>query len=91
MTDSVSEFVSIQLSRDEALVLFGYFWRVGESDTVWLDNNAEFCAFSKFSAQLDKVLVEPFQSDYQELLAAARDRVSGEYDGLAPGVRINSP
>ena len=86
----MSELVSIQLSRDEALVLFEYFWRVSENDTVWLDNNAEFYAFSKFSAQLDKGLVEPFQSNYQELLAAARDRVAGDYEGLAPGVRIES-
>ena len=80
------EQIIINLSRDEALVLFEFFARFDESDDFALRHKAEYLAFSRVSAQLDKALVEPFQPNYTELLRSARERVAAGYDGPAPGV-----
>lgn len=82
----MSESVNITLSHDEALVLFEFFARFDESDDFMLRNTAEYLAFSKISAQLDKSLIEPFNPDYGALLKAARDRLADGYEGHAPGV-----
>lgn len=84
--DDMSDRITLHLSRDEALVLFEFFARFQDTDRFRLTNNAEFVAFSRVSAQLDKALVEPFMPDYNALLEAARQRVAGDYEGDAPGV-----
>jgi hypothetical protein len=82
----MSEPVTIHLSRDEALVLFEFFARFDEDDLFRLRNNAEFIAFMHVASQLEKALVEPFQSNYLTLLASARAQLAEGYEGLAPGV-----
>jgi hypothetical protein len=82
----MSESVTITLSRDEALVLFEFFARFDELHDFTLRDTAEYLAFSRISAQLDKSLVEPFKPDYEALLKMARDRLAEGYDGRAPGV-----
>lgn len=78
--------ITLHLTRDEALVLFEFFARFDEEDIFRLRNNAEFVAFMRVAAQLEKSLAEPFASNYQELLASARSRLASGYGGLAPGV-----
>lgn len=78
--------VTIELSPDEALVLSHMLARFERTDRLWLANNAEFVALSSVSRQLDKALVEPFLGNYAELVLAARERLAGDYEGLAPGV-----
>ena len=59
----MSENINITLSHDEALVLFEFFSRFcDDHDDFTLRHTAEYLAFMKMSAQLDKALVEPFQS-----------------------------
>lgn len=82
----MSENIIITVSHDEALVLFEFFSRFGDTGDFRLRNNAEFVAFQKISAQLDKSISDMFQPNYSELLDAARTRIAGDYDGLAPGV-----
>jgi hypothetical protein len=83
----MSENINITLSHDEALVLFEFFSRYEDDDDDFkLRHNAEYLAFMRISAQLDKALVEPFQPQYLELLRAARDRVAAGFEGRAPGV-----
>ncbi|WP_296507810.1 hypothetical protein [Rhodoferax sp.] len=78
--------VTLELSRDEALVLEGLFARFEHVHSLALKHNAEFIALSRISGQIEKALTEPFQSDYMTLLGAARSRVAEGYEGLAPGV-----
>jgi|WetSurMetagenome_2_1015567.scaffolds.fasta_scaffold308625_1 hypothetical protein len=78
--------ISIKLSHDEALVLSEFFFRFEDTDVFTLVHNAEFVALSRISGQLDTSLVEMFLPNYSELLQAARERVAGDYEGLAPGV-----
>jgi pyoverdine/dityrosine biosynthesis protein Dit1 len=82
----MSENIAITLSREEALVLFEFFSRFAEKDDFTLRHNAEYLAFSRISAQLDKALVEPLQPDYSKLLHVARNRIAAGYQGRAPGV-----
>ena len=84
----MSESITITLSRDEGLVLFEFFARFCESDDddFTLRHTAEYLAFMRMSAQLDKLFVEPFDPKYKDLLRAARDRVAAGYEGTAPGV-----
>ena len=78
--------VNLELTADEALVLSHMLHRYQQTDRLALANNAEFVALSAVSGQLDTALVEPFMSNYDELLNAARERLAGGYEGLAPGV-----
>jgi hypothetical protein len=82
----MSENITITVSHDEALVLFEFFSRFGDTDDFRLRNNAEYVAFQKISAQLDKSISDMFKPNYVELLCIARERIAGDYDGLAPGV-----
>jgi hypothetical protein len=82
----MSEDITITLSHDEAPVLFEFFSRFQDSDEFSLRHNAEFLAFCRIAAQLDKSLVEMFRPNYSELLRAARERIALGYEGLAPGV-----
>jgi len=84
----MSENVIITLSRDEALVLFEFFSRFcGGDDDFTMRHTAEYLAFMRVSAQLEKALVEPFRPEYAELLQAARDRLAAGFEGRAPGVQ----
>ncbi len=78
--------VLLELSRDEALVLEGLFARFEQENSLGLKHNAEFVALSRISGQIEKILTEPFESNYMASLVAARSRVAEGYEGLAPGV-----
>lgn len=87
MTDAATpEPIRIELSRDEALVLFELLARIEERGELKLKRNAEFIAFSALFARLQKVLVEPFDRDYENIVARSSDRLEAGYEGLAPGV-----
>lgn len=78
--------ITIEISQDEALVLLGFFERFVQDCAFRLRNNAEYVAFAKLSAQLDKALVAPLQDDHLQQLDAARARLASGYQGVAPGV-----
>ena len=82
----MNDVVTLKLSRDEALVLEAFFARSEKEARLVLRHNAEFIALSRISGQIEKALVEPFQTDYSLMVAAAQARVSEGYEGLAPGV-----
>lgn len=67
--------VHLELTADQALVLFEWLARVAESDTLPLEHPAERYVLWTLEGQLDKQLVEPFRPDYRVLLADARERV----------------
>jgi hypothetical protein len=78
--------INLKITRDEALVLFEFFARFSERDEFTLRNTAEYLSFQTIAAQLDRELVEPFDPAYEDLLVAARNRLSSGYEGPAPGV-----
>lgn len=83
---SMEDPLLISLSQDEALVLLELLSRFSETDKLSVQNNAEFIALSRVSAQLDKALVAPLMANYSELLRQAQERIAEGFEGLAPGV-----
>lgn len=75
MSDTAPAFSSIDLGADEALVLFEFLQRFSESDSLTIQDQAEQRALWNLCCLLEKQLVAPFASNYQELLASARDRL----------------
>ena len=70
-----SETVSLDLTPDEALVLFELVSRYSDSDRLETVDQAEQRVLWNLCARLEKALVEPFDPDYAALLAAARHRL----------------
>jgi hypothetical protein len=83
---SMTEDVSIKLTREEALVLDGFFARFEETEQLTMKHNAEYITLMRISAQLDKSLVEIFQPDYATKLSKAQQKVATGFEGVAPGV-----
>jgi hypothetical protein len=75
--------MTIELSDDEALVLFELLARHGDraDRLVHLDHPAERNALWAVEAQLERKLVVPLRPDYADLLAAARARVEDQGGG----------
>jgi len=65
----------IELSVDEALVLFECLHRYIEGNSLTIEDQAEARVLSTLCGMLEKQLAAPFASNYQELLADARDRL----------------
>jgi len=74
-TQMENEPVTIDLTPDEALVLFDFLSRYNDSDRLETVDQAEQRVLWDLCASLERVLVAPFDPKYVELLAAARDRV----------------
>lgn len=69
----------IDLTDDELLVLFECLHRMCETGRVAASHHAEVVVLDKIAGQLERQLTEPFDSDYPEKLAAARDRTLDRY------------
>ena len=77
--------ITINLRDDEALVLFEFLAReINDKQEKRLgtviDHPAEFWALNSLHGALEKILVEPFASNYEELVALARQKVMARYD-----------
>lgn len=69
------DLVRIELTSDEALVLFEFLQRFSESDKLVLEDQAEQRALWNLTCILEKELAQPFAVNYGELLSQARDRL----------------
>jgi hypothetical protein len=78
--------IGLQLSRDQALVLFELLMRFEETDRLSLTNNAEFIALNALSGELQSKLTEPFDAAYKTLLKEATTRLEAGFEGRAPGI-----
>lgn len=80
--------VTLELSADEALVLFD--WLAGTSQTgapVPFDDPAEQQVLWNLECALERILVEPFSTDYRSLLTSCRHAVHSAGDGGDPAPR----
>ena len=73
-----SDTVSLELTHEEALVLFELLCRVDERDALPFEHKAERLVLWDLEAQLERTLVEPFAPNYVDLLRAAREHVCDE-------------
>jgi hypothetical protein len=72
----VKENITVELTADEALVLFEFVARFTNDDTLTIEHGGEKAALWHLCAALEKTLVDPLESNYDELLSAARDRLA---------------
>jgi hypothetical protein len=70
----------IELTNDEALVLFEFLMRFKQSDRLEFADVSEFLVLGAVSAALEDSLVEPFMPHYRSLLQNARQRVAAGWD-----------
>ena len=71
----VSEKVTLELSKNEALVFFDWITRFNEADDHSFADQAEQRVLWDLEAILEKNLAEPLADNYGDLLAEARNRV----------------
>jgi hypothetical protein len=69
----LSETVRLEVTSDEALVLFEFLSRYAESDQLSIEDQAEQRALRNLQCLFERQLVEALRPDYESLLAAARD------------------
>lgn len=67
--------VDLELSRDEALVLYEWVRRFNKRVDVSFGDQAEQRVLWDIEALLETLLEEPFSDEYEALLAAARGRI----------------
>jgi hypothetical protein len=67
--------VQLELSREEAPVLFDWMSRFDERKDVVFEDSAEQRVLWDIECMLESALVEPLQPDYNELVARARATV----------------
>lgn len=71
----MEEKVRIDLSKDEAIVLFEFLSSFSDKGTLQIVDQAEERVLWNVCCDLEKVLSEPFLETYLKVLNEARDRV----------------
>jgi len=74
----MTQDIQIELSSDEALVLFEVLSRFETSGKLEALDPAEECALWNAQSALESVLAEPLKEDYRELLRQAKERLTNE-------------
>ncbi|SFB50401.1 hypothetical protein SAMN05216266_114182 [Amycolatopsis marina] len=72
--------VVLELSEDEAIVIFAWVSRINSSEQGTFSDQAEQRVLWDIESLLESKLVQPFSSNYDELLASARARVRDPED-----------
>ena len=68
--------IAINLTKDQALVLFEFVSRINEQSVSSIfEDQAELLALCEVECQLEKILDEPFRQDYKEIIQKARERI----------------
>ena len=67
--------VKLELSADEALVLFAFLQRFDDTKRLAVEDQAEERALWNLHGRLEECLVEIFHPDYLALVEAARNRL----------------
>ena len=71
--------VNIELTKEEAIVLFEFLGKFNENDDLnRFEDQAEQRVLWDIECVLEKVLSEPFRVDYEEIVKKARAAVRDE-------------
>jgi hypothetical protein len=69
------ESISINFTKDEALVLFEFLSRFSETDKLSIEHQSEERALWNLACIFEKELSEPFDKKYGDILSQARERL----------------
>ena len=84
--------LNLKLTYDEGLVLDRLFTRFENTGRLEFAHYAEFVALGRITAQLDKTFPEIFDRNYNQLVAAACERLAGDADrDDYPGPKTTTP
>ncbi|HVI78836.1 MAG TPA: hypothetical protein VM715_11880 [Candidatus Acidoferrum sp.] len=67
--------MTLEISSDEALVLFSFLSRWDQTQGLAITDEAEAHVLWNLQAELERHLAEPFSPDYPALLQQARSRL----------------
>ena len=70
-----NEKIEIQLTRDEAIVLFEFLSRFSDTDKLNIEHQSEERALWNLTCVFEKTLSESFRNNYKEILKSARKRL----------------
>jgi hypothetical protein len=70
-----NKVVTIELTKDEALVLFEWLSKQSNADCPIAIDSVEQFALDRLLASFEKKLVEPFDPNYKKILDEARKRL----------------
>lgn len=76
----MGEPIRLELTEDEALVLFDFLLRFDDSETLTIQDQAEERALWNLHCVLQKQLVQIFNPEYKTLVEAARSRLRDPVD-----------
>ncbi|QIK70561.1 hypothetical protein G7062_09720 [Erysipelothrix sp. HDW6C] len=68
------EKITITLTKEETLVLYNLCYRVSEN-VACFEHKAEQMVLWSIEAQLDKLLIEPFNADYLNTIENAKEHI----------------
>lgn len=71
--------MKLDLTNDQALVLFEWLARLDAAEAFPVEDPAEEQVLWCLHGQLEKALSEPFRADYRELVEQARARVKASF------------
>jgi hypothetical protein len=75
----MADKVTIELTKDEALVLFDFLGRFNQKEhNDIFEDQAEQKALWIVEGQLEKTLVEPFDPNYTDIIKQSRDNIRDE-------------
>ncbi len=77
----------LNITEDEAVVLFEFFHRFDESDKLEFTHPAEYIALMKIAGQIDRASPAFFDQEYETLLKSARQRFAEGFEGEVPGTK----
>ena len=78
---------ALNITEDEAVVLFEFFHRFDESDKLEFTHPAEYIALMKIAGQIDRTSPAFFDQEYETLLESARQRIAEGFEGEVPGTK----
>ncbi len=67
--------IEIKFSKDEAVVLFEFLTRFVEENKLQIEDSAEAQTLWNLQCELEKILTEPFQENYEQIIKEARNRL----------------
>ena len=78
----VDQKVQLEISKEEAIVLFEYLARVHDNDSLstTFESQAEQIVLWNLQAAFEKILTEPFEKDYKKIVRHSRNSLIGEID-----------
>ena len=76
MEKNKNETIKLELTKDESIVLFEFLIRINEKENnIIFEDQSEQRLLWNIEAILEKLLIEPFQMNYDDIVKQARNNI----------------